>query len=116
MIISRQNKQYSKKIHIVLQNIFFRELNDPVFKRVGINYLKLNQKKTHATVYLDVENIENNEQVFEKLKKLTIFLRKKVAEELQVFKTPNFSFVKDTVFQRALNLEKLIDEAVKTNA
>lgn len=110
---SIESKKFSKNLHKVLLRILSEKLEDPIFKRVTINFVKVSKDKTFATVYLDLVNNTKPKLVLEKLNKLNGFFKALLTEALGKYRVPFLKFVSDEEFNRARKVESLINEATK---
>ncbi|AEW45901.1 ribosome-binding factor A [Mycoplasma haemocanis str. Illinois] len=107
-------KKFSKNLHRLLLKALQEELEDPVFKRVAINFVKVNRNKTYATIYCDLVNHSNPSLALSRLNRLSSFFKQFLSGHLGRYRVPNLKFVSDEEFYKANRIENLIDEAVKS--
>lgn len=105
-------KRYTKKLHNLLLRSFHDDLEDPIFRRITINYLRLNRTKTIATVYLDLGSIKDTKRknlILKKINKLNKLFRNSLSNNLDKYRIPFFKFVEDKLFEKGQKVEQLIE-------
>ncbi|GCE63942.1 ribosome-binding factor A [Candidatus Mycoplasma haematohominis] len=109
---SIEAKRHVKKLHNLLLKSFHEDLEDPLFKRITINHLRLNRTKTIATVYLDLGSIKDTKRknlVLKKINKLNNLFRNSLSSSLDKYRIPFFRFEEDKVFAKGQKVEQLIN-------
>ena len=94
--------------------IVLNDLKDPRVKNVTITGVKLSADLRNATVYFSVlGNEEEIAQATEGLIRAGSFIRKKVAEKVQLKYTPQLRFVYDDTLKKAAHISELLEKAKK---
>lgn len=112
---SIESKKYTKRLHHLLLKIFQYDLEDPIFKRVTINHVKINRNKTFAYVYLDLMSIENSNTrklIVSKLNRLNSLFKSFLVDHFGKYRIPTLRFVEDRIFEKGQRIEKLIKENI----
>lgn len=109
-------KKYTKKLQTLLLKSIHYDLEDPLFRRITVNHLKLNRTKTCATVYLDLLSINNQRKkklIIKKINGLNGLFRNSMKDHLDKYRIPHFKFVEDRVFAQGQKVEELIKQDIE---
>jgi ribosome-binding factor A len=88
-----------------------RDLKDPRIGFVTVTDVKTSADLRHARVYVSVLGTEEErEQTLEGLRSAHGVLQRRVAGELRLKRTPTLEFAYDDTAERAMRLERLLDE------
>jgi ribosome-binding factor A len=88
-----------------------RDLKDPRIGFVTVTDVKTSADLRHARVYVSVlGSAEEREQTMEGLRSAHGVLQRRVADELRLKRTPTLEFAYDDTTDRAMRLERLLDE------
>lgn len=108
---SIESKKYTKKLQNLLLRSLHYDLEDPLFRRITVNHLKLNRTKTCATVYLDLLSINDRRKrnlIIKKINGLNWLFRNSMKGHLDKYRIPHFKFVEDRVFSQGQRVEELL--------
>lgn len=108
---SIESKKYTKKLQTLLLRSIHYDLEDPLFRRITVNHLRLNRTKTCATVYLDllsIDNLRKRKLIIKKINNLNWLFRNSMRSQLDKYRIPHFRFVEDRVFAQGQKVEELI--------
>lgn len=90
------------------------ELKDPRVKNVTITGVKLSPDLKNATVYFSVlGNKEETAQAQEGLDRAASFIRKQIAQKIQMKFTPQLRFEYDDTIKKAAHIIELLEQAKK---
>ncbi|AWX69452.1 30S ribosome-binding factor RbfA [[Mycoplasma] anseris] len=101
---------HERKTSLLLQLIgeSFYELQDFNVTNIAINDVILSTDGSHAKVYITL--FKDKERYFEKISKMTPFIRSVVARNWKYKKLPELQFLIDTVEPNAQRIEKILEE------
>ncbi|RMG04823.1 MAG: 30S ribosome-binding factor RbfA [Acidobacteria bacterium] len=87
------------------------ELDDPRIQSVSVTKVIVSENLRDASVYVLVEGTEQEIlQTMQALKGAEKFVRRQVAFNMDMRFVPHIHFIRDTVEERAMRVEKLIDQ------
>ena len=96
-----------------LGRFFLQEVKDPRIKLVSITDLQVSRDLSHAKVFYTLVDKEKDLAASsEALNKASGFLRKRIAEELNLRATPKLSFIYDDAMEHGRHISSLIDAAI----
>lgn len=98
-----------------LADLIRTEMKDPRVGFVTLTDVEVTRDMSHAKVFYTLLTGEETETQ-KVLTRSAGFLRSELARRIKLFKVPELHFVYDSSVERGVNLDRLIDEAVKTTA
>ena len=104
--IERLNHTIQQEISIILA----REVKDEHIKFVTITGVDTTSDLSFSKVYYTVLDISKLEEIKEALEKASPFIRKCLAEKIEVRHTPELKFIYDTSILYGEHIDKIIDE------
>jgi ribosome-binding factor A len=111
--INKKNQHLEQVIKKQLINILQIEVQDPRTKWVTINDVKFNKDKSFVYVYYSVLGAEEQIKAAEEaLKSAKGFIRAKLSQRLEIYKTPALKFIFDVanVYNNTYQALQAIDE------
>ncbi len=101
----------------VISSAMLSEVRDPRVQHVQITAVDTTPDLSYARVfYVLLQDQRRQEQAQEALEKLSGFMRKHVASELQIKHVPELSFKYDESIERGRRMEDLLQEALHGQA
>lgn len=88
------------------------EVRDPRLSRVTIQEVRVVRDLSHAKVYFTVLDPAQAKQTEAALNKAAGFLRRRLADSMNLRTVPRLAFVYDKSIEAGMRLSSLIDEAV----
>ena len=104
--IERLNHTIQEVISIILM----REVKDENIKFVTITGVETTNDLSFSKIYYTVLNKDKLEETKEALEKASPFIRKCLAERIEVRHTPELRFIYDTSILYGEHIEKIIEE------
>lgn len=104
--IERLNHTYQ----IVISSILAREIKDNNLKFVTITGVEITNDLSFAKIYYTTLNELNKDEVATSLEKASPFIRKMLAEKVNLRHTPELRFIYDTSIEYGERIEKVIKE------
>lgn len=92
-----------------------KEANDPRLRGLTIAEVRINSDLSTATVYITGKDSSAVEDVLAALRSASGFFRKKLASRLQARNVPKLKFTYDYSFDRAAQLQALIDSTMASS-
>jgi ribosome-binding factor A len=89
------------------------DIRDKRVKSITIEDVKVSSDLHYATIYFSLWDDRNEKSTLIGLKSARKFIRKRLAERLNLKYTPEIRFVHDTLEQDAHSIESLIEEEGK---
>jgi ribosome-binding factor A len=108
--MSTKLEKKREKIKRIISEIAFEACN-PRFKSAVITDVKLSSDMSHATIYIDV--IEDEEETLKAFRNSKGFFRLKLASYLNPRYTPKLDFQLDNSMKRARKIEEILAEERK---
>lgn len=103
--IERLNHTYQEEISLIIN----REIKDDSIKFITITGVDVTSDLSFAKVYYTVLDSDKKKEMAEKLEKLAPFIRKKLAERIDIRHTPELKFIYDTSIAYGEHIEEIID-------
>ena len=97
-------------IQEVISVILMREVKDENIKFVTITGVDTTNDLSFSKIYYTVLNKDKLEETKEALEKASPFIRKKLAEEIEVRHTPELKFIYDTSIAYGEHIDNLIEK------
>ncbi len=87
------------------------ELSDPRIQSVSVTKVLVSENLRDASVYVLVEGTEEEKQnAIKALRNAENFVRRQLAFSMNMRRVPYIHFIRDTVEERAIRVEKIIEE------
>ena len=104
--IERLNHTYQEEISMILM----REMKDESIQFVTITGVEVTSDLSFAKVFYTVLEDDKKEKMQETLDKAAPFIRKKLAERIEIRHTPELKFIYDTSISYGEHIEEIIDQ------
>lgn len=102
--------RYESIILNVINKAILFEVNDKIAKHGRVTYVKLTNDISIAHVYIDCLDRTKIELVTLSLNKISGLFRNKVAEAMDIYKTPKIIFKIDKTIDYAEKIDKIIKD------
>ena len=113
----RRIKGLEKEISkIIGSSILLNIKNEKISKFVTVHNVKMTKDARYVDVTFSILNINDNinkDKIFEDIKKLSGFFRKKIGENLEIRYTPEVRVHLDDSVEYSIKISKLIDEVLE---
>ncbi|WP_342224549.1 30S ribosome-binding factor RbfA [Spiroplasma endosymbiont of Asaphidion curtum] len=104
-------------IQRLLTNILQKEVKDEVLQKLIITEVKLNNDCTIAKVYYDSLVFQEQKQIIELAIKQNLWLiRKKLGQQLTIYKVPQLFFVYDQSLSESRKIEDILNKIKKDSS
>ena len=106
--INRISEEVKRTISDIVQN----ELKDPRIPSItSISHVEVTNDLSYANVYVSVlGNDFDRDEAIEGLNSAKGFIKKELSKKIKLRAMPELIFIKDDSIEKALELDKLIDE------
>ena len=108
-------RRVGEQIRRELADILTRDIRDPRFPHVTISAVEVSRDLSHAKIFIIPPEGHDVGELIKSIRKASGFLRKNLAERLNIRMMPALQFVHDKSTQNALRLSALIDQAMMKN-
>lgn len=131
-MIPDRDKRVARAIYKLILKIFSMEIRDPILKNnILITKVELSKDLSIAKIYFHISNLKdkNNKTDFNNklnkkdekkylnhLNKLSGFLRKRIAEEINLKYCPSIRFQQDKSYNKGENVIKLLNKIKDENS
>ena len=107
-----REERVGAEIHRELAVLLRDEVRDPRLSRVTIQEVRVVRDLSHAKVYFTVMDSAQAKSTEGALNKAAAFLRRRLAENMNLRVVPRLAFVYDKSIETGMRLSSLIDQAV----
>lgn len=104
-----RQKKINKNVKKALAEIICYDVRDDMVSEAMINKVEVSPDLYHASIYYSILNPNNKKQVAEAIEKANKYIRYKLAQKMDMRKTPNLHFRYDDTEVEALKLEEVIE-------
>jgi ribosome-binding factor A len=113
--LSRHDK-VKEAIKKEVSNIIHDELNDPRLGFITVTDIELAQDMRHAKIFFSVLGKDQDYQKTKKaLDSALVFIRRLVAERIQLRIAPEISFYEDRSGEYSIRIQQVLDEIKESN-
>ena len=111
MPLPKRKEQLEKSLIRKINNIIYREINDPRIKFVTITKVKVSSDLKYADIFVTIFNDkEQQKKALKGLKNATKFIRGELGKDLKIRYVPNIKFLIDEDLEQQYKLFKIISE------
>ena len=103
-------KRIASQIAKEVSNILSNESRDENFKMVTITGAEVTNDLSFAKVYFTIMNEKEKDKILKELNEAAGFIRKEIAEVVELRHTPEISFYYDESIEYGNNIERIIKE------
>ena len=96
-----------------ITKIIQKDIRDKRIKRITIEDVKVSPDLRNADVYFSLQNVKNRKSTIIALNKGEKYLRRKLAQILNLRHTPKLKFIYDILENDAFSIEELIENEGK---
>lgn len=110
--MSTRTGRLNSEVQKTLTKIIANELKDPRIKGlITITKTEVSADLSHAKVFVSIlaENKKAEQTTFDILVNSSSFIRKSLSEKLNMRLTPEIHFFKDTTWEEAAKMDRLLD-------
>lgn len=110
MVSKLRAERVAERIYEELSTILIMEVSDPRLARVSVTDVTVDRELAFATVYVSsLEGSEAAQGILEGLNHATGYLRRTLAQRIQLRSFPRLRFVWDPIPERADKIDRLLD-------
>ena len=107
----RRPERFADSLQEVIAEVVGYELDDPALETVTVTDVEVAQDLRDAKVYVLVQGDDAEiDQVLDRLKHASTFVRQQVAMNLELRHVPHLHFVRDTAEENAARVGELLSE------
>ena len=111
MPLPKRKEQLEKSLIRKINNIIYREINDPRIKFVTITKVKVSSDLKYADIFVTIFNDRKQQKkTLEGLKNATKFIRGELGKDLKIRYVPDIKFIIDKDLEQQYKLLKIITE------
>ncbi len=108
---TRRQERVSEQIHQVMSEVLQTRVRDPRLAQVTVTGVEVTPDLRMATVYVtSLGDNEARQQAIKGLEHAASYLRRELAQRVDLRYMPELSFVLDESWQRAARIEALLDQ------
>lgn len=111
-----KTKRIASQIAKEVSNILQTESRDYNFKTVTITGAEVTSDLSFAKVYFTIINDDEKEKVLKEINEASGFIRKELADKIEVRHIPKITFLYDESIEYGNNIEKIIKKIHEENA
>ena len=104
--IERLNHTYQEEISMIIME----EIKDEDIKFVTITGVEVTNDLSFAKVYYTILDDKKKEKTQDALNKASSFIRKKLAERIEIRHTPELKFIYDSSEEYRTHIDKIIEK------
>lgn len=106
-----KQKRIASDMARVISEILLEDARDNILKQITITYVEVTNDLSFAKVYFTslIDDL-GHEELEREMKEASPFIRKLVAEKMDLRNTPKLNFIYDTSISYANNIERIIKE------
>ena len=104
--IERLNHTYQEEISMIIME----EIKDEDIKFVTITGVEVTNDLSFAKVYYTILDDKKKEKTQDALNKASSFIRKKLAERIEIRHTPELKFIYDSSEEYGTHIDKIIEK------
>ena len=108
--MSVKTKRIASEMVRVISNILLEDARDELLKTISITSAEVAPDLSYAKVYFTSNSLKNHSDLESEMEEASPFIRKLVAEKMDIRNTPKLKFVYDESIGYANNIERIIKE------
>jgi len=109
MVSQSRAQRISQRIKEDLSELLLYEVSDPRLAGVFITYVKVDRELSFASVFISaLEGVERESEIIEGLSHAAGFLRRKLAQSINIRSFPQLRFNWDPIPENAERVDKII--------
>ncbi len=91
-----------------------RDIKDPEVGFVSVSDVEVTRDLSHAKVFITVFDTENAKKSLQALHRASVFLRRRLGQELRLRHVPELHFIHDDSVEKGSHIDELIAKALDT--
>lgn len=109
MVSKTRAQRIADRIREELSEMLVQEIADPRLSGISVTDVKVDRELAYATIYVSaLEGSERSKEVLEGMEHAKGFLRRELAQRIDLRTFPRLRFHWDATFERAEKIERLI--------
>lgn len=92
-----------------VSDIILKEIEDPIVKLASVNEVRVNYDNSHAKIFVTHLDQSKIDELVEFLNLKKGFIRSHLAKMMDIYKIPDLSFVKDTLYDEGRKIDSIIE-------
>jgi ribosome-binding factor A len=114
--MNRRKERLEQELMIIISKVIIRDLRDPRIGFVTVNGVELNSDLKEANVFVSVYGEQEiKDKSMEGLKSATKRIQEVIAHQIKIKSIPHIHFCLDDTIEKAMKLDKLLDDISKEN-
>jgi ribosome-binding factor A len=110
MVSKLRAERIAERIHEELSTILLMDVSDPRLESISITDVSVDRELAFASIFVSsLEGSEAAEEILEGLRHATGYLRRTLAQKIQLRSFPRLRFIWDPTPERADKIDKLLD-------
>lgn len=110
MVSKIRAQRISDRIFEELSTLLILEVSDPRLAGVSVTHVSVDRELAYANIYVSsLEGSEASQEILDGLKHAAGFLRRQMAQRIQLRSFPRLRFYWDQIPERADHIDKLLD-------
>lgn len=110
MVSKLRAQRIADRVREELSELLIHEISDPRLLGVSVTDVTVDRELSYANIYVSaIEGSERSEEILEGLESAQGFIRRELAQRVELRTFPRLRFHWDPTFERADHIEKLFD-------
>ncbi len=97
-----------------VSEIIIYDLKNDLCKFASIHEVKMTSDYSFCKIYVSHIEPDKADELIDFLNSKAKFIRSKLASKLDIYKTPELRFEKDTLYENSLKMDALIEKAINS--
>lgn len=110
MVSKLRAQRIADRVREELSELLIHEISDPRLLGVSVTDVTVDRELSYANIYVSaIEGSERSQEILEGLESAQGFIRRELAQRVELRAFPRLRFHWDPTFERADHIEKLFD-------
>lgn len=110
MVSKLRAQRIADRVREELSELLIHEISDPRLLGVSVTDVTVDRELSYANIYISaIEGSERSQEILEGLESAQGFIRRELAQRVELRTFPRLRFHWDPTFERADHIEKLFD-------
>lgn len=110
MVSKLRAQRIADRVREELSELLIHEISDPRLLGVSVTDVTVDRELSYANIYVSaIEGSERSQEILEGLESAQGFIRRELAQRVELRTFPRLRFHWDPTFERADHIEKLFD-------
>ena len=97
-----------------LSEIIIYDLKNDICNFASIHEVKMTKDYSYCKIYVSHIDPNKADELVEFLNSKSKLIRSKLASKLDIYKTPELKFERDTLYENSLKMDAIIDKAINS--